>query len=117
MMNQICVITIRVTNVQEAVSFYTEKLNFQVSERYGESIVQLEHDGVPLILEESSDIKSGNNVVLGLLSNDIQEDFQAMKERGIRVLLDSPQPCPPGHFFVIEDPFGNQIEIVEFDEQ
>ncbi|PWW25501.1 hypothetical protein DFO73_113100 [Cytobacillus oceanisediminis] len=30
----------------------------------------------------------------------------------IKVLFDEPQPCPPGRYFVIEDPSGNQIEIV-----
>ncbi|MBM7621008.1 putative enzyme related to lactoylglutathione lyase [Bacillus tianshenii] len=116
MLNKVCVITIKVGNIQEAVQFYTEILDFKVSKYYGENIVSLVHEGLPIVLEKADSIKTEtyNSVLLGILSQDIEKDFASLKEKGATILFDEPQPCPPGRFFVLEDPFGNRIEVVEF---
>ncbi|MBM6618961.1 VOC family protein [Bacillus suaedaesalsae] len=114
MLNKVCVLTVKVVNLQEAVEFYTTVLDFKVSKYYGEKIVSLVHEEVPIVLEEVETTNSGNNVLIGILSNDIQLDFNAMKSKGVKVLFDEPKPCPPGSYYIIEDPSGNQIEIVEF---
>lgn len=114
MLNQICVITIKVRDLKSAVNFYTEVLDFKVSKHYGDKIVSLVHNDVPVVLEESADEKMGSNILPGILSKDIESDFSRMREVGVKMLFENPQPCPPGRFFTIEDPSGNQIEIVEF---
>lgn len=115
MLNKICVITVKVENIQDAVQFYTEVLAFKVSEQYGDNIVSLEHEGVPIVLEKGESNKEApSSVLLGILSHDIEKDFANLKEKGASILFDEPQPCPPGRYFVLEDPSGNQIEIVEF---
>jgi predicted enzyme related to lactoylglutathione lyase len=116
MLNKVCVITIKVENMQDAVRFYTEMLDFKVSKHYGENIVSLVHEGVPIVLEkeDSNRNEAPSSVLLGILSRDIEKDFASLKEKGAAILFDEPQPCPPGRFFVLVDPSGNQIEIVEF---
>ncbi|WP_223701816.1 VOC family protein [Sutcliffiella deserti] len=78
--------------------------------------MSLVHEGVPLVLEKADDGSTGRNqgVLLGIQSENIKNDFASLKEKGVKMLFEEPQPCPPGFYFVIEDPAGNKIEIVEF---
>ncbi|KAA0545264.1 VOC family protein [Bacillus sp. BGMRC 2118] len=114
MLNKVCVLTVKVANLQEGVEFYTNVLDFEVSKYYGEKLVSLVHHEVPIVLEEVENVQTGNNVLMGILSKDIEQDFNNMKSKGVKVLSDEPMPCPPGRYFIIEDSSGNQIEIVEF---
>ncbi|QOR67897.1 VOC family protein [Cytobacillus suaedae] len=106
MLNKVCVVTVKVDNIQAAIEFYTNVLDFKVSKYYGEKIVSLQHEAVPIVLEESEIQKEdkGQGVLLGLLSDDIDKDFSDLKAKGVKVLFNEPKPCPPGRFFVIEDP-------------
>ncbi|WP_042142310.1 VOC family protein [Paucisalibacillus sp. EB02] len=116
MLNHVCVLTIKVQDIEKGVQFYTEKLDFKVSKKYGENIISLEHNGLPLILEkaESNNVPASSNVLLAIQSSNIQEDFKKLRDKGVKVISKEPMPCPPGYFFVIEDNSGNQLEIVEF---
>lgn len=116
MLNKVCVLTVKVENLQKALEFYTEVLGFKVNKHYGEKIVTLVHGEIPIVLEEEGTNLSGKdqNVLLGILSEDIDSDFHRLKAKGVKILFDEPKPCPPGRYIVIEDPSGNQIEILEF---
>ncbi len=116
MLNRVCVVTMKVDNIQAAVEFYTNILDFKVSKYYGQKIVSLQHEAVPIVLEETDNQMDGTRqgVLLGLLSDDIERDFSDLKAKGVKILFDEPKPCPPGRYFVIEDPAGNEIEIVQF---
>lgn len=114
MLNNVCVITIKVSNMKESLAFYTEVLGFKISKEYGPNIVSLQHDSIAIVLEEES-LKSGkNSVLIAIQSNDIHRDFQRFKEKRVPILSEEPKPCPPGLYFVIEDPSGNQVEILQF---
>jgi lactoylglutathione lyase len=115
MLNQVCVLTIKVSDMDKGVAFYTETLDFKVRKKYGENIISLEHNGLPLILEKAEDnALPSSTVLLAIQSNDIQKDFQRLKSSGVKVISNKPMPCPPGYYFIIEDSSGNQLEIVEF---
>jgi lactoylglutathione lyase len=116
MLNQVCVLTIKVRDMEKDVQFYTEKLDFKVSKKYGENIISLEHNGLPLILEkaETENTPTSSNVLLAIQSSNIHEDFKKLQDKGVKIISEEPMPCPPGYFFVIEDNSGNQLEIVEF---
>ncbi|MFE8700024.1 VOC family protein [Cytobacillus sp. FJAT-54145] len=115
MLNKVCVLTIKVRDLKESLEFYTNVLDFKVSKQYGEKIVSLVHNEVPIVLEEVETVGVGRNqVLLGILSEDIEKDFRQLKDKGVKVIFDEPMPCPPGRYFIIEDPNGNQLEIVEF---
>jgi lactoylglutathione lyase len=119
MLNQVCVLTVQVSDIEKGVKFYTDILDFKVAKYYGENIVQLEHNGVPFIIEKASEtqVPSSSRVLFGIQSSNIQKDFKQLQEKGVTILSPEPLPCPPGYFFTIEDFSGNAIEIVEFVEQ
>ncbi|WP_273852744.1 VOC family protein [Guptibacillus spartinae] len=114
MLNNVCVITVKVSNMKESLAFYTEVLDFKVSKEYGPTIVSLQHDSLPIVLEEGLQNSEKNSVLIAIQSSDIHRDFQRLKEKRVPILSEEPKPCPPGLYFVIEDPSGNQIEILQF---
>ncbi|WP_170140805.1 VOC family protein [Oceanobacillus arenosus] len=121
MNNSLCMISIKVQDIEKAKQFYCETLNFKVERAYGDEIVELNLDGFPLILEKVPNpntlvYEENSQVVIGLKTEDIQSDILYLTEKGAKLLYHTPQECPPGHFTVIEDPFGNKIELLEFAE-
>ncbi|WLR57225.1 VOC family protein [Mesobacillus subterraneus] len=116
MLNKVCVITIKVGDMEKALEFYTKVLDFEVSKHYGENIVSLVHNEIPIVLEKSDEdiTSSSQKVLLGILSEDIDKDVEILRVKGVKILFDESRPCPPGRYNVIEDPFGNQLELVEF---
>lgn len=116
MLNQVCVLTVKVDNIRTAVEFYTEVLPFEVSKYYGEKLVSLVHNEIPIVLEEAEpfDTEARQGVLLGILSENLDKDVDELKAKGVEILFAEPQPCPPGRYTIIKDPAGNQIEIVEF---
>jgi lactoylglutathione lyase len=116
MLNKVCVLTIKVDDMEAAVEFYTKKLDFEVSKHYGENIISLVHNEVPIVLEknEGDRASSSQNVLLGILSENIEEDVNRLRQKGVKVLFDESRPCPPGRYNIIEDPSGNQLELIEF---
>ncbi|AXI07716.1 VOC family protein [Oceanobacillus sp. 143] len=119
MNSSLCMISIKIQDIETAKHFYCETLNFKVERAYGDDIVELSLEGFPIILEKVSNpntlvYEDNSQVVIGLKTEDIQSDILYLKEKGAKLLYETPQKCPPGHFTVIEDPFGNKIELLEF---
>ncbi|MBT2640500.1 VOC family protein [Bacillus sp. ISL-39] len=116
MLNKVCVLTIKVHDIEKALEFYTKVLDFEVSKHYGENIVSLLHKEIPIVLEktEGSISAGGQKVLIGILSDNLDEDVNRLRERGAHILFDESRPCPPGRYNIVEDPFGNQLELVEF---
>lgn len=118
-MSQVCVISIYVPNMQEAIDFYTKVLNFEVNKQYGPKIVTLVNGDLPLVLEESDKVpyKTDNHpsgVVLALKTDDIEQTLQQLKDAKVDFLVGVPTDCPPGKFISFRDPFGNVIEFLQF---
>lgn len=115
----LCMISIKVNDVEKAVKFYCDGLGFNLEKKYGENIVELSFDGHSIILEKAEKENTLNyfenaQTVLGIRSNNLFADMKVLQERGVELLFKEPQKCPPGIFNVIQDPFGNHIEILEF---
>ncbi|MCU9614892.1 VOC family protein [Caldibacillus lycopersici] len=103
--------------MNKAVQFYTNVLDFTVSKQYGENIMSLTHNGLPFILEKAEEANlstSSNSVVLAIQSTNIQDDFEKLRNQGVKMIFDEPKKCPPGYYFVIEDYSGNQLEVIQF---
>ena len=119
MMSQVCVISIYVPDIQEAIHFYTTVLGFEVNKQYGPKIVTLVHGDLPIVLEESeisldnSDLNT-SGVVLGLKTTDIYQTARLLKEHNVDFIVEEPSDCPPGKFISFRDPFGNILEYLQF---
>ncbi|OAB41619.1 VOC family protein [Paenibacillus glacialis] len=118
-MHKICVISIYVSNMELAKQFYCEKLGFEVAQDFDDTLVELVHDGIPVILcqvalSAQSNYPNQSQVVLGLQTDNLVQSITEMTEKGIEVIYDTPQPCPPGYYSAFKDPFGNVIELLQF---
>ena len=116
-MTQVCVISIHVPNMQEAIQFYTTVLGFEVNKEYGPKIVTLVHGELPIVLEESEKLHQtdgASGVVLTLKTDDIYGTVTALKEHDVEFILEEPTACPPGKYISFRDPFGNVWEYLEF---
>lgn len=117
-MTQVCVISIHVPNMQEAIEFYTGVLGFKVNKEYGPKIVTLVHGELPIVLEESETAAynaASSGVVLTLKSDDIHQSLAMLKEHDVELIIGEPADCPPGKYISFRDPFGNVWEYLQFD--
>lgn len=120
MMNQVCVITVYVPNLNKAIDFYTNTLGFDLDERYGPNIASLVHGEVPIILEENDNTNYNQDnkitgVVLGLRTEDIYKTVKFLKEKEVNFIVEEPTNCPPGKYISFKDPFGNILEYLQFE--
>ena len=118
-MGQVCVISIYVPNLQEAIRFYTTVLGFEVDKQYGSKIVTLVSGEVPIVLEESEESSQPtanhtSEVVLGLKTDNIYQTVEKLKDHNVEFIIDEPTDCPPGKYISFRDPFGNRLEYLEF---
>ncbi|WP_252501776.1 VOC family protein [Sporosarcina sp. Marseille-Q4943] len=116
-MTQVCVISIHVPNMKEAIQFYTEVLGFEVNKEYGPKIITLVHGELPIVLEESEHAArnaSSSGVVLTLKSDDIHQSLEVLKEHDVELIIAEPADCPPGKYISFKDPFGNVWEYLQF---
>lgn len=120
-MNQVCVITIYVPNLKEAINFYTNSLGFEVNKQYGSKIISLVHNEIPFILEENEQLIENSahtsRVVLAIKTENIVEKAKSLKENSVEFVVSEPTDCPPGKFISIKDPFGNILEYIQFENQ
>lgn len=116
-MTQVCVISIYVPDMKEAVEFYTGVLGFEVNKEYGSKIVTLVHGELPIVLEEMENTgydKASSGVVLTLKSDDIHRSLATLKEHDVELIIGEPTDCPPGKYISFRDPFGNVWEYLQF---
>ncbi|AWP26109.1 Glyoxalase/bleomycin resistance protein/dioxygenase [Paenibacillus vortex V453] len=120
-MPNLCVLSINVSNMDQAKQFYCDILGFQISKAYSEEIISLENEGLSLVLQKcdritKTDYPHEAQVIIGIETADVSAAISKYKSQGVEVIFDTPQPCPPGLYSAIRDPFGNVIELLEFTE-
>lgn len=112
-------VTLRVSNLEQSVAFYTETLGMEVAARLGGGGHQIAMLGkadeakVELICETGSKIESpGNGVSIGLESEDLDALVNSLKAKGYPV---TGPVSPNSHirFFFVKDPDGYTIQLVE----
>jgi predicted enzyme related to lactoylglutathione lyase len=118
-MPNICVISVYVSDLEQAKQFYCDIVGFEISKTYGDEVISLQHEGVSLILQKTDkdthhDYPRESQVIIGIHSLDIQSSIAELQSKGAEVIFDTPQPCPAGLYNAIRDPFGNVIEYIEF---
>ncbi len=118
-MPSIAVVSIYVDDVDAATDFYTRQLGFNVRSRAGSAIVELDHEGVVLVLCEAKTkadqtYPGGSSVVIGLAWDDLEGTATRMKADGVEVIISTPEDFPGGKFIAMRDPAGNVVELLEF---
>ena len=117
MAKEICVQTIYVSNLPQAVDFYVRALGYEVQERYGDCIVQLRTKGTALVVQE---LEPGQTVpdrpssVLSFGTDNILESMAEVLAGGGTLMSEAPQPCPVGVFIGFKDPAGVVHELLQF---
>lgn len=112
-------VTIRVSDLEKSVTFYTEVLGMEVASRLGgegHQIVMLgkaDEAKVELICETGVKIESpGNGVSIGLESQNLDALVDALKAKGCSV-SGPVSPNPHIRFFFVKDPDGYTVQLVE----
>jgi len=113
----------QVKDVQRSVTFYTQKLGFNVDQEKMPAFAQVSINGLKLILSGpgasgSRNLPDGrrqepggwNRVVLHI--KDLATQIEAMKKAGMHFRNDM-EVGPGGKQIQIEDPDGNPIELFE----
>ncbi len=124
-------IALVVKDYDEAIAFYTQKLNFELIE----DTYQAEQDkrwvvvsppgsnGVTLLLARASKLEqepfignqSGGRVFLFLNTDDFWRDYNAMTSKGIKFVRE-PKREEYGMVSVFEDLYGNRWDLLELND-
>ena len=99
--------------------FYTELLNLDIATKFGSSehqIVMLgkaDEPKVELIFEPNSKIEQpGNRVSIGLEADNLDQLINVLKEQGYKATAPI-SPNPQIRFFLVQDPDGYTVQLVE----
>ncbi len=119
-------ITLVVRDYDEAIKFYTETLNFilkedtKLSETKRWVVLTPPGSECSLLLgkaandEQASRIgnQTGGRVFLFLHTDDFQRDYENLKSKGVKIIR-GPVAEPYGTVVVLEDLYGNLIDLIQ----
>ena len=126
MKQEIALITLLVDDYDEAIRYYTNKLNFQLMEDIKMSeekrwvvVSPLGSNGSRLLLAIASNelqksrigSQTGGRVALYLYSDDFWRDYNNMVERDVN-FIESPREEEYGTVAVFEDLYGNRWDLL-----
>ena len=113
---------INVTDLNEAIKWYTEILGFEVSKEhyYPPQAVDLIQKGdIRLLLykvEKQTIIDYPNQAqsVIIFKTTNLEKTMEDLKDKGVIFIYNKAISFPAGLFNAFKDPFGNVHEIVQF---
>ena len=104
-----------------SVKFYSDVLGLKVkSKEHYPSIVELDSGTeLPLILnlveqKASVDYPRQSQSLFNFQSENLKDEMQRLKQKGVEFIHDEPRDCPVGIFAAFRDPSGNVHELIEF---
>jgi len=127
---QIGIVTVVVENYDDAIEFYTQKLQFTLAEDTdlggGKRWVQVSppnSNGTNLLLAQASSDEqrqvignqAGGRVFLFLQTNDFWRDYEAMKSTGV-VFTEEPRVEEYGTVVVFQDLYGNKWDLLQLNQ-
>ncbi|MFX0114744.1 MAG: VOC family protein [Candidatus Hodarchaeota archaeon] len=124
-MLEIAMAQINVTNLDEAIEWYTKFLGFEVSQDhyYPPKAVDLIQKGsIRLLLyqvEKPTKIDYPNQAqsLIIFRTDDLEKKMNDLTKQGVEFIYANPMEFPAGIFNAFKDPYGNIHEIVEFKEK
>lgn len=113
----VCVQTIFVTDLEEALRFYGDGLGYELKARYGPCIAQLRTGATTLILQqiEGAGQPSAPATVLSFQTEDIRASMRRIVEAGGELVHTEPQRCPVGVFVMFRDRAGVLHDLLQFE--
>ena len=112
-------VTLKVNNLEKSVAFYSEFLNLDIAERFGNEehqIVMLGKEDeakIELIWEANTKVEqAGTGISIGLEADDFDGLLASLREQGVPV-IGPIAPNPHIRFFFINDPDGYTVQLVE----
>ena len=118
MIKKIKFVSIPVADQNRALDFYTEKLGFTIitdqpfdeKQRWIELRVPKAETRVVLFTAEGDEKRVGTFMNMSYSSDDIQETYKALKERGVE-FEGPPQEQPWGTYAIFKDSEGNRFVV------
>lgn len=112
----ICVQTIFVSDLDQAIRFYGDGLGYEVKATYGPCIVQLKTGLTTLIFEQiEGQHPEVPTTVLSFQTTDIHAAMRSVVDAGGELVDTKPQRCPVGFVVKFRDPFGVLHDLLQFD--
>ncbi|MCM3411653.1 VOC family protein [Metabacillus litoralis] len=120
-------ITILVSDYDEAIDYYVNKLGFVLltDNSFGEgmrwvTVAPSRECGTPIVFVEADNdekkarvgSQAAEHVFLVIETNDCLREYHIMKEKGVR-FLGEPQEMPWGTEVVFEDLYGNRFDLLQ----
>ncbi|MFV2047373.1 VOC family protein [Metabacillus sp. YM-086] len=120
-------ITILVSDYDEAIDYYVNKLGFVLltDNSFGEgmrwvTVAPSRESGTPIVFVEADNdekkarvgSQAAEHVFLVIETNDCLREYHIMKEKGVR-FLGEPQEMPWGTEVVFEDLYGNRFDLLQ----
>ena len=127
MSQRIGLVTLVVSDYDEAISYFTQKLGFalvqdtpiDVGKRWVVVAPQGAGGGGLLLAQAANErqrqavgSQTGGRVFLFLYTDDFQRDYAAFRERGV-AFIDEPRLEPYGTVAVFTDLYGNRWDLIE----
>lgn len=121
-MLEIAMNQINVTNLEEAISWYTEVLGFELSKEHyypPQAVDLILKGGIRLLLYEVQkptviDYPNQAQSLIIFRTDDLRKIMTELLEKGVEFLYSEAKEFPAGIFNAFKDPYGNVHEIVQF---
>ncbi|MFW9902945.1 MAG: VOC family protein [Candidatus Thorarchaeota archaeon] len=121
-MLEIAMNQINVTNLEEAIAWYTEVLGFELSKEHyypPQAVDLIQNGGIRLLLyrvQKNTKIDYPNQAqsLIIFRTTNLKHMIKELTNKGVEFLYSEVKKFPAGIFTAFKDPFGNVHEIVEF---
>lgn len=118
-MPKISVIQINVTDMDQAIDFYCNKLGFQIRSReHYPQIVKLEHQPTLLLYKVdravSIEYPHVAQTLVNIETDDLASTLETLQKAGVEVIHKDPVDCPVGIYAAVRDPSGNVLELLQY---
>ena len=121
-MLEIAMNQINVTNLEEAIDWYTKVLGFELSKEhcYPPQAVDLIQEGdIRLLLYKVQkqtviDYPNQAQSLIIFKTDNLKQVVKELTEKGVEFIYPEVKEFPAGIFTAFKDPFGNVHEIVQF---
>lgn len=107
-------VMLHVPNLEQARSFYTEKMGFAIEDQQPGFVQFKKHEGMGAIfaLQEDAGVAPYGSVELWWIVDNADTTYATMLSHGVEI-VSQPSDQPFGRAFIIKDPAGNAINMFQ----